>query len=107
MDFRGGMQMQFGGLVKEITRRLSIDAPVPDTDTRNLELKFKNGQIVTLSLLEGDRRCALSSLICFFPDRERALRIFELLLEAHAFGYATADAVFGVDRDSSKIFMFK
>jgi hypothetical protein len=100
------MEMQFGELVNEVARRLSIDGTA-NTETRNFELTFKNGRIVTLSLLEGDTRCAVSSLICFFPEREQALRIFELMLEAHGFGYATADAVFAIDRESSKIFMFK
>jgi hypothetical protein len=63
--------------------------------------------LITLSLLEDDARCALSSLICFFPERAKAVQLFELLLEAHAFGYATRDAVFGIDRASSKIFLFK
>jgi hypothetical protein len=99
--------MLFPELVGEINRRLSIDGPAVGGDARHVELKFKNGLLITFSLLEGDARCALSSVVCFFPAREKALQIFELLLEAHAFGYATQDAVFGIDRQTGKIFLFK
>ena len=46
--------MLFPELVGEINRRLSIDGPAVGGDARHVELKFKNGLLITFSLLEGD-----------------------------------------------------
>jgi hypothetical protein len=99
--------MNFVDLLQELMRGLHMSGDRPAPDARTMEIALKDGAIVTLSLLQGDKRCALTSLICFYPAAENARVLFERLLEANAFGFQTNGATFAVDRETSKVFLFK
>ncbi len=99
--------MTFTDLLREVIARLKLPAATPAADARNLEIALSSGQTISLSLLDDDATCAIAGFICFYPEAARQRRLFEVLLAAHAFGFGTAGATFGVDMDSSKIFLFR
>jgi hypothetical protein len=99
--------MGFPELLRTVIARLKLPAVDVAEDARNLELALTSGQTISLSLLDGDAEFAVSGLVCFYPEPSKQGHLFEALLAAHAFGYGTEGAVFGVDMETSKIFLFR
>ena len=99
--------MRFTDLLREMTTKLEMSVPPVEEGTRNLELTLASKQVLTVTLLDGDTHCAVSALLCFYPEESQLRGLFEFLLAAHAFGYATDGSSFGVDVDTSKIFLFR
>jgi hypothetical protein len=99
--------MQFAEFLGQVIKRLKLPGAAPAADARNLEISLKTGQTISLSLLDDDATCSVSALVGFYPEEAKLRPLFEFLLAVHAFGYGTRGAMFGVDMEASKIFMFR
>lgn len=49
----------------------------------------------------------MSALLCRYPDETSRLALFDLLMEAHAYGLGTDDAYFGASQAMGAVFLFK
>lgn len=98
--------MLFQHLVQGAAARLGLSSEVP-ADARSLQISFKDGSTVSVEFHEHRNTVSLAALLCFYPVDSARAGLFETLLHAHTFGLLTDGASFGVEPESSKVFLFK
>lgn len=94
-------------LLLEISPSLNIDPSALSPDVTVTEITFGSSHPITLEKLRNREVVSLSALLCFVPNEQQLADLSKTLLEAHSFGYLTNDVVFALDRNASKMIMFK
>jgi hypothetical protein len=98
--------MTFAELLAAVATRLKLPAR-PPPDARNMEITLASGTVLNLSLLADDATVSIAAMLWFYPEAAKLPAMFETLLAANAYGYATRGACFAVDQPSSKVFLFR
>ena len=99
--------MTFAELLTQVTARLKLPAVAPPADARNMEITLEGGTTISLSLLADNATVSVAAMLWFYPEAAKLPAMFETLLAANAYGYATRGASFAVDQRNSKVFLFR
>ncbi|MDK2124877.1 type III secretion system chaperone [Parachitinimonas caeni] len=99
--------MSFHHLLKDACAQLGITANALSDGIIEYKLQLRDGSLLTVEKLDGVDALCLSSLVCFMPGGQDLLALYELLLEAQAFGLLTDGASFTASRTNGKIILYR
>lgn len=100
--------MQLVALLKEMFGRDGLDTTNFALGADNTcSLKLKDGTVVSIEQSPDESTALLSATLCRYPDDGRRGQLFDVLMEAHAYGLATDDAYFAASRATGSVFLTK
>lgn len=105
--FQGGVVMELRELFEETARLLGLETGTLDTDVQSVELQLTDLPDITLEKVPDKDLLALTGLLCHYPDRETLATLFEILLNAHAYGQYTNNAFFAANSDLGQIVLHR
>lgn len=99
--------MDWRSLLHDTSRLLGNIAPNIDSNVDGIEIELDGFPMLAVEKVPGLDFLALSGILCHYPDRERLFRLFEGLMNAHAFGIHTNNAYFAANSSLGQVFMHK
>jgi hypothetical protein len=96
----------------DLLRELGTQAGIASDDIAldaegRCTLTVQDRLLVTLEESPDGSTALFSAMLCRYPDDSARLALFDVLMEAHAFGLGTDDAYFGASRGTGAVFLFK
>jgi hypothetical protein len=100
--------MNLQDLLKEIAAGVDADPATVRLDPLGRCTITLNDDVqVTAETGPDEETALLSAELCRYPDGEVRHQLFDVLMEAHAYGLATDDAYFGASQGLGAVFLFK
>lgn len=99
--------MKLYELFGETGRLLGVETGALGADVQSVELQLTDLPDISLEKVPDKELLAISGLLCHYPDRETLTALFEVLLNAHAYGQYTNNAFFAANSDLGRIILHK
>lgn len=94
------IEMLLSKLGQEMGQEISLG------EHNSCTLIFDQKYELNLEVAEDGKILHLYAELCHIPEQSR-LRLYDILLEAHLFGYGTQGAYFGASQDLGSVILFK
>jgi hypothetical protein len=99
--------MDWQALLRETSGLLGQVPTDLDSGAEGMEVAREGFPVISVERVPERNLAAISGLLCHYPDRERMLRLCEVLLNAHAFGMHTNNAFFAANSSLGQIIFHK